>query len=110
MNGKPARIAAALALTLATGTLGAIAATPSALAVPPTCSFQTWDVVTATTVSGYSYFVCTSPPEHEPLAVTVYRNATVVATGSGSATYTCNGTTWHLYNINGEQDFGANCG
>jgi hypothetical protein len=110
MVRKSIRLAAAFTLTLAAVGGGAIASTAPAFAVQPTCSFQMSHGITPTAVTGYFYYVCTSPPEHEPLTVDLYRNSTLVATGSGTATYTCNGSTENYFSIDGSAPFQAACG
>jgi hypothetical protein len=110
MVRKSIRLAAAFTLTLAAVGGGAIASTAPAFAVPPTCSFQMSHGITPTAVIGSYYYVCSDPPEHEPLTVDLYRNSTLVATGSGTATYTCNGSTENEFSIDGTGYFEAACG
>jgi hypothetical protein len=110
MLRKPARIAVALALTLGLGGAGAVASSAPAFAVSPGCSFQQHWSVTSTAVTAYFYYVCTDPPANNPVAFSLYKNDTVVATGSGAEQYLCNGSTENQFSMNMGDAIEAACG
>jgi hypothetical protein len=114
--GMVSRLGAA-ALVAAAMAGGAVAvAAPAGAATPQlgSCHVTVTYSVTATTITGSTYTLCPlQSPKLIPDAVSIVKyvngNPVVVATGTGTTTYTCQGSSEHQFSV-ADDVFDAACG
>jgi hypothetical protein len=100
-------------VTLAGVTAVAVSGTP-AQAIPPNCQFvNKYTVDSSQGIHGYHMWLCED--EDIPLSVTIRRYVspgvwTTVASGSGSADYSCHGHALNIYRVNSLPSFYNTCG
>jgi hypothetical protein len=107
------RIAVTAGLLMATTTAVVAGGATSAYAGPPGCVLVQAYGTDSTHIYSWAYWDCNT--YQIPLATLIQRYVspstwTTVASGSGMATYTCNGTALNIYRATGVSQFFDTCG
>ena len=109
MHIRSRRLATALTLALVSG--GAtIAVAGPAQAIPIGCSgfYHYWGVVPGRSVTAYYGLTC--EPQNRPGYIVLQKDGVEVATGTGTATYTCSGTAENTFYAANVGSIEAACG
>lgn len=109
MITRTRHLATSLALALAAAGVTVAVAGP-AQALPPNCSnpSRSFSAVPGVSVTATNYYVCNG--EETGFGVTIYKNGVQVATGSGTVTYHCVGSTENAFTTGAEGGGEEACG